>query len=300
VIEAFNLNLADLNLEKGDRERTLWWPFPRDNPQFVLKAKKAEKQCDFKKILEHHKLLSEFKKFCACVECPLPTKQGLTAIQCEQRVWSLSRFLGKHRCKWSYKDWKEAGAKLARFHDAAKKMSQSRISCGGRGPLINFLKTVEDSLDRNSSCEPRLLAKQKSICNIAKKCMNWTDFNRRYEQLRKTTIHGDFCERNILWKGNEITGLIDLELLGTEIPSFDLCFFASEYSKDNPASDCHEVLKALLAGYCCIHDLDEVEKVLLPVTFLLVTIYRFHDDKEEKKVRLVVEMLERTIGCGSQ
>jgi Ser/Thr protein kinase RdoA (MazF antagonist) len=288
VIDEFGLKNFHIIKPGGKPDRTIEWRLRVDREEFFLKAKKTEDEAKARELHELHRIQKQLRSNGACVDVPCQTRQGDTVVKVDHRLWILSPYLGEPRDNWCPVSLQEAGATLARFHDAGNKLRLRRSQ--GRGSLKNFLPKVENFL--RSDTRNKLLERQRTVCAAVRKQVELARFNRKYCAIPKVLIHGDFCERNILWTANHITALIDLELSGNELPSFDLCFFASEYSKSRNNAELTAVLNPLLTGYCSVGHLPDDERELIKLTFQLVTLYRFCDDSENEDW---VRLLESTV-----
>eukprot|EP00951_Prasinocladus_malaysianus_P046510 scaffold645193_cov51-Prasinocladus_malaysianus.AAC.1 len=84
------------------------------------------------------------------------------------------------------------------------------------------------------------------------------------DQLRKSIIHGDINEQNLLLHPTEpeVTGLLDFGdvLLTWQVNDLAICMAYSMLKKDHPL----EAAGHLLAGYCKGRPLSDVEMEVLP------------------------------------
>lgn len=291
VIDSFNLNslsVDELGNQHGNASRTVWWIFQRADQKQVLVSKTGT---ELERIIRLHRIQNELKSLGAFVDSPLPSNEGTTAIYQNGRIWSLSDHIGDPKTQLSLMQLESTGSAIARFHQTAAKIRRKIKPC--RGSLMELPIIVQSFLNTTASNQS-LWTRQIIQCGVINNLLVQTDFRRRYELIGKTMTHGDFCERNVLWTGDTITGLVDFELFGCEIPSFDLCFFASEYAMSHRNSDWQNVLEALLSGYSRILNLNGNEKELLQLTFLIVTMYRFRDDCTNTRP---VELVETTIAA---
>lgn len=284
VLQEFGLQGIEI-IEKDSNPRgTRWWRIRRNDAKLLLKAKRNE---DPLQVRELHSIQMELSRSGAEVDNPYPAKSGFTVIEAEQYLWMLSSDIGSPRYDWSDQHFRKAGIALERFHKAGETLPQRRVPL--RGPLVRFLPKTEDFL--NGLSGRPLLGRQRRILQIVRNFYDRIGFENKYLSIPRTLIHGDFCERNIFWADNRLTGLIDLELLGNEIASFDLCFFTSEYLKNRANPNWQPIIKMLISGYSSIRNLDEREENLLDIILYLTTLYRFYDDNCKEDSLILLEKL---------
>lgn len=204
----------------------------------------------------------------------------------------MSPFLGVSKKYLDHEDFKSAGRILAKFHKYIGNTTLKQRF--GREPLCQFCPEVKIHLSKPTNFTKHR-DQQQEIWRKTNKFLEDVCFCKRYSGLQKITVHGDFCNRNILWDitKNEISGLIDLELLSKEIPSYDICFFTSEYAMHNSCPNWKDVLKLVRFGYCEILEINRDEMDLLETTLLLVTMYRFKDAPDCAKA---IELSEQILG----
>lgn len=99
--------------------------------------------------------------------------------------------------------------------------------------------------------------------------------------LPQTAVHTDLFPDNVLFRGNDVGGLIDFYFACTDFRAYDLAVTHAAWSFSNDGQEFFaDIGAALIAGYCSVLDLTEAEKQAFPVLargaslrFLLTRLY---------------------------
>ncbi len=184
----------------------------------------------------------------------------------------MTSYDGEPRKQWSTQDFVRAGQTLAHFHTAGEHLRDQRVP--PRGQLPGFLDKARQKL-QSAPTSPDLIVKQRVLEELTG-LREATNFVQKYERVPKVVVHGDFCDRNVVWQDCRCT-LINLELCGMEIALFDLVFFGCEFIKARPDSQWGDVFNALVNGYREVRALDVGEGDVTKVVLLHTMVYRFYD-----------------------
>lgn len=79
-----------------------------------------------------------------------------------------------------------------------------------------------------------------------------------YSQLPHGIIHGDLFRDNVLWQGEQLSGILDFYFAGSDALLFDLAVVANDWSVDSTS------LRELVAGYQRVRPISDAEAQAWP------------------------------------
>lgn len=193
----------------------------------------------------------------AGLSCPLPVadQKGRVLGRCAGRPAAIVSFLngtsaaypGTAKCQ-------ALGRALAQLHEAASDFSLTRPNALGPESWPGLLASV----DRDPADLPaglRAAAAEK----LGEILASWPD------GLPEGIIHADLFPNNVLFVGDQLTGLIDFYFACRDILSLDLAICLNSWCFEPDGSFNITKSRALLAGYESVRKLSAEETAALPV-----------------------------------
>ncbi|MGH6626900.1 MAG: homoserine kinase [Burkholderiaceae bacterium] len=147
------------------------------------------------------------------------------------------------------------GAMLARMHLAARDFNRQQPNLRG---LPWWNETVPVVL-------PHLDAAQAALLQSELAYQNHVAASPAYAALPRGPIHADLFRDNVMFEGEQLTGLFDFYFAGVDSWLFDLAVCLNDWCIDL-ASGAHDALRAdsLIAAYASVRPLTVAERQLLP------------------------------------
>ena len=161
------------------------------------------------------------------------------------------------------------GRELGRLHNASKAF-RTRIS-NKRGPAW--------TLSTSRAVRPFVLPEQNLLIENELKFQR----ERRQTRLPNGAIHADLFRDNVLFDGNQLTGLIDFGFAATDEFAYDLAITANDWCVHADGDFDTPRLHAFLAAYVAERPLSEAEQIAWPallragaLRFWLSRLYDMH------------------------
>ncbi len=170
---------------------------------------------------------------------------------------------------------------LARFHLAVKDIKEGlKVSYNFYDMVLAELQELKTNFNDNI-----LIKTEKEISTLSEK----------FSKLDLQMIHRDYHYGNVLFEGNSITGVLDLDscIIGCNI--YDIAYFLAELLVHNKNTDLIKSQTKFLFGYEKEIKLDEEEKKLIIVMMLIVHIdfaYWFWENNDIEGVNDSLRNLE--------
>ena len=190
---------------------------------------------------------------------PMRTRSGELTFQIAGKTCALCSFLSGYSPRYpSAKQTRAAGAALARLHLAMKDYDLSRendLDAKDWPKMWEKLRIDGENLEAGAS---RLI--DDDVFNIRK---SWPD---KDSDLPKGFIHADLFADNVLFVGDEVSGLIDFYFSANGFYAFDLAIMLNAWCF-LPLGREFDLTKgrALIAGYESVRKLLPREKELMPL-----------------------------------
>lgn len=147
------------------------------------------------------------------------------------------------------------GSALGKMHQATRDFDQTRpndLSVTGWRNLAEACKNNADQIEQGL-----VLEIGRALQHIEAR---WP------EGLAVTAIHADLFPNNVLFQGNEVTGLIDFYFAATDIRAYDVAVCLNSWCFSHDGDQYYpEQAAALLAGYHETHGLSPEEQHALPI-----------------------------------
>lgn len=170
------------------------------------------------------------------------------------------------------------GKKMAEWHSLRpnSKIPEHRFNLAGQKKVFQEIKI-------------KLAHKHPELCRfITKKLTEFTQLAPKHEKL--TLIHADLFPENILWIGNRLNGILDLDAAGRGSPLFDIGVCVHALCHDGKAFQLAKIC-AFLRGYDSVRKLTSQDKKSLPyyldlsaMRFLLTRLRDFELAPQGRKV----------------
>lgn len=178
-----------------------------------------------------------------------------------------------------------AGKALARLHNAAADFHMARPNALDHRSWSALLEASSDSADKannafDKTVIPKAAERLKDILS------QWP------EGLPTGTIHADLFPDNVLFTGDDVTGLIDFYFACQDILAYDLAIMLNAWCFDRDMSFNITIAKRLVAGYQSVRALSDDEKAAMPVLcrgaamrFFLTRLYDWINTPQDAQVR---------------
>lgn len=215
----------------------------------------------------------------AGIDCPVPIadRSGEVLKQLNGRHAAIVSFMQGTSSNRPHAERCFAGGKaLAQIHQAARDFKMIRSNALNHEAWIKLLDTVE--------ADEKLIAEaQERLENILGQ---WP------RNLPYGTIHADLFPDNVLFIGDNVTGLIDFYFACQDILSYDLAIMLNAWCFETDLSFNITKAKRLLAGYQSVRPLSAEEVDAIPVLcrgaamrFFLTRLYDSINTPLEAQVR---------------
>ena len=157
----------------------------------------------------------------------------------------------------------QVGRWLASMHNAV-------ASFEGQRPLVRDLSWMQDNLSalRNSDIP-------KHDLSLLEQCVaRYADYRQQLDACPKGTVHGDLFKDNVLFEGEQVSGVIDFYHACTEGLLFDLAVCANDWVTNSDGSYNQALMSSLLEGYTAEHGWSDQDEQAWPL-FLELAALRF-------------------------
>ena len=155
---------------------------------------------------------------------------------------------------------REMGGVLARLHIAGQSFDQTMINPRGTEWWRATAATVQPFLD---TAERALLAEELAYQSAF-----------RGDALPRGVIHADLFRDNVLFEGEQLTGLIDFYYACNDVLAYDLAITVNDWCSHADGSLDENRLRALLLAYHAVRPLSSAEQLAWP-TLLRAAALRF-------------------------
>lgn len=148
-----------------------------------------------------------------------------------------------------------AGEALGRFHAATADFALTRPNALGPDGWAALAERIGEGADRIAPGLGGLIASELAALAAA-----WP------MDLPRATIHADLFPDNVLFIGDQVSGLIDFYFACTDIRAYDLAVMLTAWSFEGPMDSFRpEIAAALVDGYRRAHPLTPAEEAALPL-----------------------------------
>ena len=220
----------------------------------------------------------------AGVNCPLPISDsgGSVLQRLAGRPGAIFSFLdGVSYRSPTAKQCEKLGKILAEMHVKTADFTQTRPNALGPDSWQALLA----SIDRDpSDLPPQLRAQTKDL--VSDIIDRWPD------NLPIGTIHADLFPNNVMFVGDELTGVIDFYFACTDILAYDLSICLNSWCFEKDGSFNITKSAALIAGYQSVRPLGAAEIEALPILctgsairFFLTRLYDWINTPKEALVK---------------
>jgi homoserine kinase type II len=157
----------------------------------------------------------------------------------------------------------EVGRWLASMHNAVASFDQQR-------PLVRDLAWMQTRVSAlSASGIPR------GDLELLERCVaRYAEYRVQLDGCPKGTVHGDLFKDNVLFEGNQVSGVIDFYHACTEGLLFDLAVCANDWVTNPDGTYDSEKMAALLKGYTFEHGWSDQDEEAWPL-FLELAALRF-------------------------
>ncbi|SDM48099.1 homoserine kinase [Oryzisolibacter propanilivorax] len=187
---------------------------------------------------------------------PQPDRRGAILHQVAGKPAALAtRLRGKSQLAPQAAHCAAVGAMLARMHLAGRDYERQQPNLRG---LAWWNETVPVVL-------PHLNAQQATLLQSELAYQNHVAAGSDYAALPRGPVHADLFRDNVMFDGEELTGLFDFYFAGVDTWLFDLAVCLNDWCIDLPTGrHVAERADALLAAYQGVRALTAAERALLP------------------------------------
>ncbi len=218
------------------------------------------------------------------IHCPLPLKNrnGKLFDELNSRPASILTFLEGSSTETIYpKQVNTLGKILAKIHILGKQLKIKRknpLSLGNLESLITLSKKNSENIRNDLSKE--------IVSEYYRVRSNWPD------NLPKGIIHADLFPDNVLFIGNEISGVIDFCFSCNDFLSYDLATCLNAWCFDKEGILDLNLSSELINGYQSLRKLEENEINFFPIicsgSALRFLVTRINDWKDQRSDAVVI------------
>lgn len=187
---------------------------------------------------------------------PVADANGHTLLTVQDKPAALvNRLRGQSPKLPSVAQCRSLGATLARLHLAAR-------DCPWQQPNLRGLDWWTQT---TAEVRPFLSQPQLELLHGELAYQHHVASTGAYAAVPRGAIHGDLFRDNVLFEGNEVSGLFDFYFAGTDAWVFDLAVCLNDWAVDpESAHPRPDAAHALLQGYGSVRALTGPERLLLP------------------------------------
>lgn len=189
---------------------------------------------------------------------PLHTIEGNLTFEIEGKSCAICSFLNGYSPRTpNVKQVKSAGRALAMLHNALEDYELKRENDLGPNDWLRLWDTCKNEAEALETGVRALIDS-----DIERISQSWP----HGEELPKGFIHADLFPDNVLFTGNEVSGLIDFYYGCTDFFAYDLAIMLNAWCFINNGRE-YDITKgnALISGYESVRKLSDKEKELLPL-----------------------------------
>lgn len=196
-------------------------------------------------------LLTQLFRHGLPVPAPQQTLDGMTTtIFCSKPTLVFSRLEGEHPVHATANHCTRIGRVLGEIHSALETTELHRKNPFDIDWMVHTIKQVGHLLDK------------KDLALLLKMADEYAEISKL--SLPSGVIHGDLFRDNALFKGDELTGVLDFYRACNDFLIQDIAISINDWCK-SPQGDIDEELgKSLIRGYESVRELEPKEKEVLP------------------------------------
>ena len=218
------------------------------------------------------------------IRCPLPVadKKGVVLKTLNERAAAIVTFLkGTSNNKPNADRCFSAGVALAKLHLAASDFTIDRPNALDSASWKPLLASCDI---HDSDIQPELITTAEE--RLEDILANWPT------QLPHGVIHADLFPDNVLFTGDDVTGVIDFYFACQDALAYDLAIMLNAWCFEPDFSLNMTKAKRLITGYQSVRPLSDVEKNAIPVLargaamrFFLTRLYDWINTPKDAQVK---------------
>jgi Ser/Thr protein kinase RdoA (MazF antagonist) len=247
--------------EYGEPRAHVWWVAADDN-WYVLKRYYpllGREAVDYE-----HSVLRYVAKRGQPVSVPMTGDRGETIVSSGDALWGLYPALAGQAV--TPRDWMWRAPKAAECLAQLHKAQEECVPAGKVYPeweawTAERLENLVDGWPYVSEVGDGLV---EAVCDH----LLQRYFGEAEGVLPQQVVHGEFTPSNVLWRGDQLAGIVDFERAHRDTVLFD---FAAGLASRHPP-----LLRAVLATYTRVRQLSEAERHFLPEVMLLGGLLGLH------------------------
>ncbi|NOZ24165.1 MAG: phosphotransferase [Planctomycetes bacterium] len=197
------------------------------------------KYCTADQIIFDHDLMRHLARKCIPGPLPLETKEGRSWVQTGKGIFEVHRFIeGRPHDRTNLDQIKNAARELALFHLAGMDFKTTASKAWPRydSPFLirAALAGIESRVPAGHKGDLEVVRQQ--VARVAKDLSD-----KRYASLPRYVIHGDYHPANMLFRGDAVAGIFDLDWASRQPRVRDLAdgviFYGAERTTDVDGGD---------------------------------------------------------------
>jgi Ser/Thr protein kinase RdoA (MazF antagonist) len=195
---------------------------------------------------------------------PIPAQDGATIVECTGARWGLYPALTGEQVTLREWMWRapQAASTLATMHGALERFEPDGVAYPAWDAWS--LQRVDEML----GSWPALPELPDELLGAVRDHLAERFFDGTWDALPKTIVHGEFTASNLLWRGDQLVGVLDFEKAHRDTP---LCDLAMSVGSRHPP-----LIRAVLATYTRVRPLSPLERESLPEALLLSALADLH------------------------
>lgn len=247
--------------EYGEPRAHVWWVVA-DDKWYILKRYHAWLARDA--IVYEHSVLRFLAERGLPVSAPLAAKTGETVVPSGSALWGLYPALAGQASP--QRDW------MWRAPKAAEQLALLHTALAGCTPLgvvhHAWQAWTAERLHALIGAWPYVSEVGDGLVLAVRDHLMAHYFDGGHAELPLGLVHGEFAPSNVLWRGDQLAGVVDFEK--THQDTFLLDFASGLASRHPP------LLRAVVATYTRVRPLSAVERHYLPEAMLLGALIGLH------------------------
>jgi homoserine kinase type II len=196
---------------------------------------------------------------------PVADAMGATVVEADGARWALYPTLDGVQASKQEWMWRvpKAAETLATLHLALQ-------DCSPDGsPHPAWVAWTLEMVDSTIGHWPAVPDLSPDLLASARTRLAERYFGDLYPELPRTIIHGNFGIANVLWQGDVVSGVLDLERAHPDTPLFDIGW--------GVGMRWPPLMRAIVATYTRVRPLSPAEREALPEALLLGTLYGINE-----------------------
>ncbi|MFH0906080.1 MAG: phosphotransferase [archaeon] len=245
------------------------WIIKTDKGLFVLRfLEDNKKKID---IIKEHKFEIELsKKINYLVSLPIKSKKDQNIGKYKNRYFWIYNYIdGDTRYKVNNSNIKKIARLIATVHKASENINISFDKIGSPynvNWIIEELDEQKEYFSKNKNKYGKYFLKiYKSLIKILTE-LNNSKLKKEYNQLKRIVLHSDYGASNIIWKKDNIIGLIDFDNIRKHPKIYDLAVYIAWklYKRSKPSEISIRKVNNFLNEYNKYNKLEDNEIKHLP------------------------------------